>query len=896
MLTLLLFNLVIYGKVPGYFVQHPSADIYSYTGLSNGYNNCLNIIDGERYAYFQVTAYPHRPGSKSLSDSFTMLYRVDKHDVGKDGGRLESVAHELPVSGLLVDKIAYSPEGRCLCVVYRNGMIDIIHDDGRVFSNSAVRDYLFPCDKRINSVTADIDGRSFRVATGFGFLTVDADTGGLSSFRNIGRNIHYAARVGERIVLISDDGIFSASPDGLPSSADDLQPLKCDPRFAPAKYVTSGGELRDPGMLLPLTDSAFLYLTHAEGNETAGPYVNLAVLTDEGAGVFNLSDRVMNYDAYGYNRNGRYDDLNTGLVTPTRDGYMVNTTSGLVHISKDANIDVSDAASLEESVGKYKVSGVSVLPKTGFGKTACGASETALPMATYDGVSYWQYRPTEGFCQRTVYRDGNNAVWGEVGPTWIPDGSGSFRAAYMEYHPDYGLLMRNHGVDEYYESNNNNLDGLSGYKGGEWSYYGLNRTNYARRQVSPAPSGVAYDPVNPKYIWAGARENGLTRLNLEDPTDILRMVRSNMADVGQPGCYAVHDYAPDWTYLSCFSPVGFDGDGTLWTHHCDWNLKGDDIVYSLWYLTADERRASENASRDPSVFIKPHRIDIPVSGVTLNSRVWPMSMGRNRNLVGVSANHYFDSVILDHNGTLDDTSDDRVVYLNDIYDDTGNELELNRGSYMFEDPYDGALLISYEEGILVTTREELFTDGVRRGSMLEAATDVMSGLTRPVAQCSVTGIAVDDEGRKWIATFGDGLYCISADRRILLAHYLQEPGGLPSGICTGCVYNPETRSVWVGTDCGLVEFVPEGGGEVSRIRDTVRVSPACVTPDYVGYVTVSGLNDSERYQLRTSDGAVLMDIRSGDGHADIEAALLPEGIHLLCGSDGTVIERIIRNK
>ncbi|MDE6294860.1 MAG: hypothetical protein K2M03_02225, partial [Muribaculaceae bacterium] len=102
LLTAILFSLVVSARVPGRFVHHPSADIYSYTGLSNGYNNCLNITDGERYAYFRVTAYPHRPGTKSLSDTYTMLYRVDKHNIGKEGGRLESVMQELPVSGSLV--------------------------------------------------------------------------------------------------------------------------------------------------------------------------------------------------------------------------------------------------------------------------------------------------------------------------------------------------------------------------------------------------------------------------------------------------------------------------------------------------------------------------------------------------------------------------------------------------------------------------------------------------------------------------------------------------------------------------------------------------------------------------------------------------------------------------
>ena len=72
--AVMLIRLPAYANVEGRWVHHPSADMYSYTGSSNGYNHSLKIMDGERYSYFWVTSLPHIYNSKhnSGSDNFNL--------------------------------------------------------------------------------------------------------------------------------------------------------------------------------------------------------------------------------------------------------------------------------------------------------------------------------------------------------------------------------------------------------------------------------------------------------------------------------------------------------------------------------------------------------------------------------------------------------------------------------------------------------------------------------------------------------------------------------------------------------------------------------------------------------------------------------------------------------
>lgn len=884
------------GELTGSWVLHPSADIYSYSGISNGYNNCLKILDGQRYTYFLVTAFPHLYPNKDYCQTETMLYRYDK-STDASSGRLEALSQVEQTSGLLVTAAAYSPEGKYLAVAYQGGMIDIYPDSGGVKQCAELRNFRYPGDMSVNTITPDLDGRRFYVATAFGFLTVDAVAGKITDLCLLNRNIDYVCRVGERMILSDRDKAYVIGVGESLLTGDELPVLECvaqelskdtsskdaSSKDVSSKYVNADNSLRQPDSLSPLTDNSFLYLTHSATDEAVGPYVNLAVFEGDKVCVYNLSEETLNYNAYGYNRNGRFDYLNEGVITPTASGYLINRTESLLHVRK--GVDVSLSAS--DGLDSFKSRCVERIPKTGFGtlSSSGNASEKAVPMGSYDANTFWLFYPLQGFASRSVSVEGTAATWSKAGEVLRPNAANSFRTSYMAYHPRYGVLVRNNSIDQYYDIYNNSADGLSGYKSGEWTYYGLPKHNYAKRGVNPIPRGIGVDPESPQYIWSGSRDFGVTRLNMDDPTDILHLTRPNVSDINSVGCYAVHDVFPNWTSLSCFSPVVFDADGTMWVQFCDWSRPFTDGLCSLWYLTSADRAASANASKDKSAFIMPKRVEFPLNGNQLYMQVWPMSLPQNKNLIGVSAGHYIDSAILDHNGTLEDTSDDRVAYLTDIYDSSGDLMKLSRGVYMFEDPYDGALLISYSQGVLVTSREQLFTDGVKRGDFLEVESESGGKPGHQIAQCDVTGITVDAQRRKWIATMEDGVYCLSEDRKTLLAHFVKEDGGLPSSTCLSCVYDPESNSIWIGTDKGIAEFVLSGGDLPSYVSKEVKISPMIVSPDYYGYVSLSGLTDSRKYALKDAAGATVMTVNSTEGKTQIAVRELSAGEYGLYDGD-----------
>lgn len=886
-LMLSLFVLIClpaYANVEGRWIHYPSADMYSYTGSSYGYNHSLKIMDGERYCYFWVTSLPHLYKSKYNSGTEAMIYRVDK-SLPEGEQVMEWLYDVLPVSGRLVSRADYCPAGGYLAMVYQDGVIDILREDsGEVMTCTAIRDFIYPADKSVNNITPDLSGRHLYVATAFGYMVIDTQTGRLSEFKRLNTNIDYACQVGGRIVVVSDGLAYAFPQDDVPSDLSSIEPIKVISGFASDKYLNADGSLYSPNSIVPLSDDTFLYLTHAKGKETTGPYVNVATFDGDNVMIVNVSEDLLDYNKYGYGSAGRYDNLNEGILTSSARGYIVNTNARIVEISRGGDIDRESKDPASDFMSRYVVK----RDKRNFGKLPVGTEENSLALGSYDGEHYRMYYPLQGYRERSVSGVGAGTVWSAAGEAIMPNASNAFRASYIVYDPTYGMLLRNNSFDTFYDLNANHADALCGYRDGVWRYYGLAGTNYSRRQINPVPRGIGVDPLDSKYIWSGSTEFGLTRINLEDPTDILRMTRSNMSGVGTAGCYAVHNSSKGWANLSCFSVPVFDEHGTMWTLFCDWDNTGIGGVYSLWYLTSDERKASENASRDASVFIMPHRIEIPIDGITTRSRIWPMSHERNKNLLGITAGHYFYSAILDHNGTLDDTTDDKVVYLNHIYNSLDNELSLLRGVYMFEDPYDGALLISYGDGLLVTTREQLFDVDVKRGEILEVESDLSGMLGHPIAQCEVSGIVVDGLGRKWIATMGDGLFCISEDRKTLLAHIVSEDGGLPSNVCVSLAYNPETRSLWIGTDKGIVEYVPAGASLPSNVRREVHVVPAVIEPDYRGYVIIEGLVDAEQYELRSSDGDSVIRCRARSGKVSLHSSELLPGEYGVYEGDNRV--------
>lgn len=860
------FLLVIVGalnckaEVAGEWRLHPSADMFAYG--SGGYNNCMKINDGERFVYIQqLTAY-HDNRTYPYSEENTSVFRFDK--LNPESGFIPVVA-ESKDSGMDVAFIEYSPEGGYEVVAHKSGLIDIFHDNGDVVRSKGVTLFNAPGSREINYVTPDIDGSKFYVATGFGYIIVDATSGDVIDIVNIVCNTKGVSRVGDKMVLIANNSLYSMNCGQSVRSIKDLEKLLIDSDINQPNYINDDRSIRDPNGIYPLNDDTFIYTAQYKNSEAMGPVINVVGRTSGGWAMIYPAIDVTSYTYWGLNPNWAYKDKNTGLILPSRSGYVyIGGAQNFYVINKDYKINFSSSNITDD----FKTRGYRLIPKIGFGTTMANSRETAARSGSFDEENFWFFYPREGFKTRSVTVDGSTASWTVPSEAISPNAPEAYRAQSFEWHPRYGLLVRNHGADKRFDSNSGQPDGLSSYKDGEWEYRGLAKTNYDQRNRVPNPRGVSIDPMDDRYVWGTSKEQGILRLNLDDPTDVL--VMSKEVSGTYPYYVAIHPRQSEWPNLSCFARIKFDRDNTMWTAYTDWQLYGtSETAAKLWYWTEDDRRASINCNKDASLYKPMGEIVVPTSSMLYTGEVYPMNLDVNKNLVGWTPGHYYEAFVLDHNGTLSDTSDDKIAYIVDIFDKTNTKLDLHHPVYMFEDPYDGAILVSYSAGVLVTSREQLFQQK-KRGEWLQVENDPAGIVGRPIAQGEVTGIAVDALGRKWIATVDDGLYCLSEDRKTLLGHYTASTSMLPTDMCLGIAYNPDTNSIFIGTDAGIAEFIP--AGSVSSSRDkSVTVVPAVVEPHFKGHVTVSGLTDGIKYSVIAPSGLLYGEpMESSNGRIQVE--------------------------
>ena len=130
----------------------------------------------------------------------------------------------------------------------------------------------------------------------------------------------------------------------------------------------------------------------------------------------------------------------------------------------------------------------------------------------------------------------------------------------------------------------------------------------------------------------------------------------------------------------------------------------------------------------------------------------------------------------------------------------------------------------------------------------------------------VTGIDVDNQNRKWIATNTSGVYFVSADGSEIIKHFDNSNSPLPSDQVYNVCYIPSTNSVMMVTASGVVEYymdVTPSEGDYSN----VYAYPNPVEPDFTGMITIKGLMNNSNVVITNGEGEVVKTMTSNGGIA-----------------------------
>lgn len=127
-------------------------------------------------------------------------------------------------------------------------------------------------------------------------------------------------------------------------------------------------------------------------------------------------------------------------------------------------------------------------------------------------------------------------------------------------------------------------------------------------------------------------------------------------------------------------------------------------------------------------------------------------------------------------------------------------------------------------------------------------------------------IHVDESDQKWIGTIGSGLYRVSGDGTRILDHFTTDNSDIPSDNVLAIQTEGTTNKVYVGTDQGLAIYHAKSS-PASTTYDDVYAYPNPVTPDYTGWITISGLMENSLVKIADASGRVFFEGRSDGGLA-----------------------------
>lgn len=459
-------------------------------------------------------------------------------------------------------------------------------------------------------------------------------------------------------------------------------------------------------------------------------------------------------------------------------------------------------------------------------------------------------------------RKGLNSVkksgekWSVTRDWMLPNAPATYASNFYLNHPEHGFMMLDFG----YILPTQGLNPftplqLSALKQGRWKNFGPAYTNPSRSSVITASNGMALDPNNSSYLYITSYHNGILRLNLKNPEDLLHLSYPTDGDKNKDG-FVVLDYYPEKNpgYSNITAPF-FDKQGNMWMYFADWDDEANPNPHYYCWL-AEDRKASTSAANVK----QPKHIEFDVN-FPISNQAFSITLQKTGNGVLVLSAGNFDEelVMINTNGTPTEKKDDSIYKFSEFTDSDGNSIELRNIRYLWEDPSTGYVWICHLNGVcyfvptqIASGNYQLYRVKVPRNDGTNLADYLLEGVT-------VNHIAADSEGRKWFSTAGGGIICTSSDGREILEEFNTSNSPLPDDGIYSIGYNSDNNSLMISTVQGYAEYsLPVS--QASSTKEDIKAFPNPVRPDFSGYVTITDIPTGSFVKICDSAGNLVKDL------------------------------------
>ncbi|MCM1005411.1 MAG: hypothetical protein NC402_03855 [Prevotella sp.] len=615
--------------------------------------------------------------------------------------------------------------------------------------------------------------------------------------------------------IISESRVYNTKLNAVARVGDTLLIGKEDGLFAASAedrnsslsdFKRVGGYSKDVTSLLPLDDTKF-GMVGSEG-------LFIATLNDNAAADFNkIDEQVPEY----YSEN--------------RDGYFARYYGCLYQLLRD---------------GTYKRI---YIYNTDFPSDRCG---------TWDWKTFYIPRSREGLLA-LVYTD----KFSDSGKMYYPNAPEPYGAFGFAWSDNAGMLVSNAAYNRFYSYEGANYPSLiSSYDRGEWTTRGRTASKSAVVSSLTESTPVVADPIDPNYYWVGSRQHGLARFDLRDGSAELYS-QPNHDKKGEPGFHAVFPFSEGWTKLCTVSSPSFDSQGNLW---CVFNPSHADAFgpQPVFCWKASDRRAG-NVSAFKNVPVKGYAKHYD----NLICTATKTDMSRNFLVFGPSFAYHSPLYLFYHAGTIDDTSDDKLLSYSNFVDQDGNGVPYIYFNAFYEDPSTGYIWVCTDAGVFYFNPNDALRNDAGGGTLHVRRVKVARNDGTNLADYlldgyDVTCVAADGASRKWFGTMGGGVLVTSADGSKVLERFTASNSELPSDNIYGIGFDPTGNAVWIGTSKQITTYFCDAT-PAEPDYSNVLAFPNPVRPEHPGPVTIKGLMDNSLVKIADASGSVIKELGFSNG-------------------------------
>ena len=245
------------------------------------------------------------------------------------------------------------------------------------------------------------------------------------------------------------------------------------------------------------------------------------------------------------------------------------------------------------------------------------------------------------------------------------------------------------------------------------------------------------------------------------------------------------------------------------------------------------------------------------------------------------------------------TDNDQIIAYENIVNQDGTRLNIQEGIRCVVEDLEHNIWVGSSVGPFMLESSEIEDGGsiftqvkVPRNDGTNYADYLLTGI-------DISSIAIDGGNRKWIGTFNNGVYLISADNMTQIHHFTTDNSKLLSNTIMSIAINPTTGEVFFGTDKGLCSYISDATATNSEMTtDNVWAYPNPVEPGYAGPITITGLSLNADVKILSANGAIVNEGHSNGGTyvwdgCDQKGRRVASGIYMIAtatskGEKGTV--------